>query len=149
MLRTALEGGFQDRILTRLITAYKERCQILCDVLASEPRIRVFLKPTGGYFVWVEFANLSAAGTSSDVGSAPEDPASRFARYCAGHGLKVMPGTKCDLVPDDFLQSEQPRDLCHNAVRLCFADMDRDDVEAGARRLIELYRAYVVENTGT
>jgi 2-aminoadipate transaminase len=147
VLRTALEEGFQDQILERLNESYKMRCKILCNVLESEPGIRIRCRPNGGYFVWVDFLDLPEAETMQvdvDVGveDGTDSPASVFARYCFERGLKFMPGMKCDSVFESFEQSGQPKELCQNSARLCFADMDADDVGDGARLLIELYREY-------
>jgi len=150
VLRTALEEGFQDQILERLNESYKERCKILCNVLESEPGIRISYRPNGGYFVWVDFLGLPEAETTTEIGvgvdvggkDGTDSPASVFARYCFERGLKFMPGIKCDSVSECFEQSGQPKELCQSSARLCFADMDIDDVWDGARLLIELYREY-------
>lgn len=151
VLRTALEEGFQDQILERLNASYKDRCRILCDILeTAEPSsIRIRCRPTGGYFVWVDFLDLPAAAaeTTRVVGSSTEEgadnsPASLFARYCLARGLKIMPGIKCDSVFDCFEQSGQPKELCQNSARLCFADMDVNDIADGARLLIQLHKEY-------
>ena len=142
VLRTALEEGFQDRILEGLNESYRERCRILCDVLESEPGIEIHSRPTGGYFLWVDFLDLPGAETQVDGDCGEDSPASLFARLCFGRGLKFMPGIKCDSVVECFEQSGQPKDLCQYSARLCFADMDVDDVGDGALLLIELYREY-------
>eukprot|EP00531_Pseudo-nitzschia_arenysensis_P007519 CAMPEP_0116117666 /NCGR_PEP_ID=MMETSP0329-20121206/1693_1 /TAXON_ID=697910 /ORGANISM="Pseudo-nitzschia arenysensis, Strain B593" /LENGTH=473 /DNA_ID=CAMNT_0003611243 /DNA_START=142 /DNA_END=1563 /DNA_ORIENTATION=+ len=147
IVRTALEEGFQDRILERLNESYKERCQILCDVLQSEPGIQLCYRPTGGYFVWVDFLDLPGVKTLCDGSSGSDSPASVFARFCFDRGLKFMPGIKCDSVFESFEQSKQPKELCQNSARLCFADMDLDDVEDGARMLVDLYREYTGKAT--
>ena len=147
IVRTALEEGFQDRILERLNESYKERCRILCDVLESEPGIQLHCRPTGGYFVWVDFLDLPGAETHSDTSSGADFPASVFARFCFDRGLKIMPGIKCDSVFESFEQSRQPKELCQNSARLCFADMDLDKVEDGARFLVDLYREYTGKAT--
>ena len=140
VLRTALEEGFQDEILQNLNASYKERSKKLCDTLESEPGIQIRCRPTGGYFVWVDFLDLPEPDSQS---SATESPASVFARFCFERGLKFMPGIKCDSVFDNFEQSKQRKGLCQNSARLCFADMDVDDVEDGAKMLIQLYREYI------
>lgn len=142
ILRTALEEGFQDQILERLNKSYKERCRILCDVLESEPGIRIRYRPKGGYFVWVDFLDLPEADNEIGSDSGADSPASTFARYCFKRGLKFMPGIKCDSVYDCFEQSGQPQELCQNSARLCFADMDVQDVADGAKLLVQLYREY-------
>ena len=130
ILRTALEEGFQDEILNRLNGSYRDRCLALCGVLESEPGIRIRRRPEGGYFLWVDFLGL------------PET-ASVFAAYCFDRGLRFMPGTKCDSVVEGFEQSGQPKELCENSARLCFADMDEGNVVDGATLLVRLYREYV------
>lgn len=144
VVRTALEEGYQDQILKGLNDSYKERCRILCDILESEPGIRISCRPTGGYFVWVDFLDLQEAETTDggDGDDGADSPASVFARYCFDRGLKIMPGMKCDSVYACFEQSGQPKELCQHSARLCFADMDVDDVRDGARMLVQLYREY-------
>eukprot|EP00536_Pseudo-nitzschia_multiseries_P002562 jgi/Psemu1/183704/e_gw1.34.173.1 len=140
IVRTALEEGFQDRILKRLNESYKDRCEALCNILESEPGIQIHCRPMGGYFVWVDFLDLPQA--ENEVS---DSPASLFAKYCLDRGLKFMPGVKCDLVMDCFEQSQQPKELCGSSARLCFADMDRNDVTDGAKLLVQLYREYVAK----
>ena len=143
VLRTALEEGLQDQILNRLNESYKERCQTLCNILESEPGIQIRCRPTGGYFVWVEFLDLPLAETKVDDVGADDSPASVFARYCLDRGLKFMPGVRCDSVMDCFEQSQQSKGLCGSSARLCFADMDQNDVADGAELLVQLYREYL------
>ena len=142
VLRTALEGGLQDRILAGLNASYQERCETLCDVLDSEPGIRIACRPAGGYFVWVDFLDLPR---TEDETGAGEPPSSAFASHCLRHGLRFMPGVRCDPVVDGFQQSGQPKDLCESSARLCFADMDLHDVSDGAKLLVRLYREYVAK----
>merc|ERR1711862_948464 len=118
----------------RLNKSYKDSSRKLCDILESEPGIRVHCRPTGGYFVWVDFLDLP------EIDDEANSPAAMFAKYCLDNGLKFMPGVKCDSVFECFEQSRQPKELCHNSARLCFADMNIDDTEDGARLLIRLYR---------
>ena len=118
----------------------------------------------------VEFLDLPEAGTSNanncngndsndgDGASAKpsSSPASIFSEYCLDRGLKIMPGIRCDPVhthpapkTEDSLFDQcgqQPRDLCYHSARLCFADMDADDVADGARLLARLYREYTGKN---
>ena len=94
ILRIALEEGLQDQILDRLNESYKDRCRILCDILESEPGIKIRYRPMGGYFVWVDFDFWGLPVTETkvvdDVGG--DCSASGFAGYCLDRGLKFMPG---------------------------------------------------------
>jgi hypothetical protein len=92
----------------------------------------------------VDFLDLQEAETTDggDGDDGADSPASVFARYCFDRGLKIMPGMKCDSVYACFEQSGQPKELCQHSARLCFADMDVDDVRDGARMLVQLYREY-------
>jgi hypothetical protein len=81
-----------------------------------------------GYFLWVEFSNISSAEI--------------FAGYCLDRGLKFMPGMRCDSVLEGFEESGQPKELCQHSARLCFADMELKDVSDGAKLLVKLYREY-------
>ena len=102
-------------------------------VLSNQPTIVSFviyhlLYVLKGYFLWVEFSNISSAEI--------------FAVYCLDRGLKFMPGVRCDSVLEGFEQSGQPKELCQHSARLCFADMDIIDVSDGAKLLVKLYREY-------
>lgn len=129
VMRTALTSGLQDKILRNLIQAYRERSEVLCDILETEPGIKIHNRPRGGYFIWIEFLHIASTDN--------------FYQYCLDRGVKFMPGTKCDPFLESCEQSMQPKDLCHNAARLCFADMDKQDVSDGAMLLVALYREYV------
>mmetsp|Transcript_18589 Transcript_18589/g.27570 ORF Transcript_18589/g.27570 Transcript_18589/m.27570 type:complete len:502 (+) Transcript_18589:38-1543(+) len=148
LLRTALENGLQDEILDKLNESYKDRCKILCSILESEPGIRICYRPMGGYFMWVEFLDLTTAEKKIDNNVIEDSPVSTFAKFCLDHGLKFMPGVKCDSVLDCFEQSQQPKELCETSARLCFADMDAGDVADGAKLLVHLYRKYKSETFG-
>ncbi|KAL3914806.1 MAG: hypothetical protein SGILL_005947 [Bacillariaceae sp.] len=141
LLRTALTGGWQERILKKLNASYQARCDMLCDILQTEPGIQVRIRPTGGFFVWVDFLDLPKDESSQ------LDPASAFATYCLSRGLKFMPGVRCDPLVDDCDQSRQSKDLCYNSARLCFADQNVEDVENGAKLLIDCYRDYTSQST--
>ena len=128
IMRTALTEGIQDRILDNLIASYKERSDILCDILETEPGIKIHKRPSGGYFVWIDFLNMNT---------------DTFYSFCLGRGLKFMPGIKCDpMMEDNFEMSMQEKGLCQHSARLCFADMDKDDIAEGAHLLVTLYREY-------
>jgi thiaminase/transcriptional activator TenA len=143
MVRTALEGGWQERILKQLVTSYKARCKKLCEILESEPGIHIRNRPLGGFFLWVDFKNLPEPSAAEDTPSVGGDAAAAFAKYCFDRGLKIMPGSRADSVLEDCASSRQPKDLCFNSARLCFADMDVQDLEEGATLLIQYYRQYV------
>jgi DNA-binding transcriptional MocR family regulator len=141
VLRTALTGGWQERILNDLVQSYRDRCNMLCDILQAEPGIQIYNRPIGGFFVWVDFVDLP---NNEDEF---KDPASAFAQFCLDRGLKIMPGTRCDSTLQDYASSQQSGELCYNSARLCFADMDVQDVEKGAKLLIECYREYTGKST--
>lgn len=62
-------------------------------------------------------------------------------------GVKIMPGVRCDPTIQDYYCSGQPKELCYQSARLCFADMDQTDVEEGAKHLVQYYQEFVELNT--
>ena len=132
-MRISLSEGIGDRVLKDLNTAYAKRCQALCDILQTEPGIQIDTIPLGGYFVWVTFSGI--------------DDTAVFDEYCQSKGVKFLAGRRCDsLSSEDDKEGENiwtcglPANTCQKRARLCFADMDFDDLEQGARLLVSCYR---------
>lgn len=136
VIRVALSRGYCDTILSELIQAYRQRCQLLCGILQSEPGIRLLPHniPRGGYFVWI----------SSFDGI---DDTSSFLEYCQPRGLSFLPGIRCAVTStpnsDNNSVNHEQYASCRRAVRLCFADMDVADIQAGSQLLIQCYRDFI------
>jgi 2-aminoadipate transaminase len=131
ILRIALAKGISDKVLDHLNESYKERCELLCDILKTEPGIQIDTVPRGGYFLWISFAGIVDAVV--------------FSEYCEGMGLQFLPGSRCDPLKDGIgeTMSGLPMDACLHWARLCFADLDTADLERGAHLLISCYREYI------
>lgn len=142
----ALETGRCDSFLDCLRLAYCRRSATMCDILATDERIKVANRPTGGYFLWVRL---------------PDDvDATNFLEFCqtrasdASSGVCFRPGMKCDGLFGDLTDEERN---INNAVigvselslrpcaRLCFADLDEDILYEGTRRFVKAFHEYVDE----
>jgi 2-aminoadipate transaminase len=128
LLYTSLSEGISDHVLTRLNTAYAERCRLLCQSLQTEAGIQIDTIPLGGYFLWVTFAGI--------------DDTTAFLEYCDGRGVKFLPGKRCDTTG---AEGESPTSACQKWARLCFADLDVADIEKGSRLLLSCYREYLAK----
>lgn len=117
LMRLVLESGLATKVLTNLREAYQHRANLLCDIL-EEVNIPVCVRPTGGYFLWIEL---------------PVNNVTEFAEYCLDRDIKFLPGRSCD----PFEGQE-----CAQYGRLCFADLPLSDLEEGARKLGGLLNAY-------
>jgi len=102
----------------------KERCDTLCDSVRSESKQMVFLKPRGGYFLWIHLAGLD---TIEMLDSAIE---SRV-RYHSGNKFSANNELK------DYL-------------RLSFSYYNVEDMSIGAERLSNViaaeYKSQIVSN---
>jgi DNA-binding transcriptional MocR family regulator len=146
LMRCALSNGLATNVLLSLQEAYYERSQLLCRILLegnedgtnADDSIRICTKPMGGYFLWIQLPSRVKAVD--------------FAAYCLeSNGVKILPGPSCDPFIDDSVSAssektnttEQDVDFVSNHARLCFADLVLEDLEKGARRLLELLREYL------
>lgn len=124
ILTTGLEDRTIDRVLTRLRKQYQKRCNLLCDVIDSEPDIELLCRPLGGYFVWIRFPERMG-------------PVDDFLNYCLERGVNFMPGQRCDSSPDDASS------LLQSHARLCFAKMDAEELEQGSALLLACFQSYM------
>jgi DNA-binding transcriptional MocR family regulator len=135
LLRTSLAEGIGDRILNKLNAAYKERSRRLYEILQTEPGIQIDSIPLGGYFLWISFSGV--------------DDTTTFVEYCESQGVKFLPGKRCDPLDEENSNaaafSGLPPNECQKWARLCFADLDVEDLEDGAKLLISCYREYVAD----
>ena len=147
IMRIALRSRRCDAVLQRLNAAYEGRARRMCDVLHEESGIRVVHRPLGGLFIWVKF---------------PDDVDARdLLNFCAGtaasdsaSGVRFLPGEACDarFGDGDLTQEERDRNDIVSGVsgasfrscaRLCFADLDEDDLVEGTRRLVRAFGEYM------
>jgi 2-aminoadipate transaminase len=128
ILRIALKEGIADRVLLRLNEKYRDRSHELCDILKTEPRIQIDSIPKGGYFLWITFP--------------PEvKSASVFLEFCKSKGLKFLSGERCDTFHG--LSGLGDSLLCNLSARLCFADMNVEDMRKGAKLLVSSFQEFM------
>jgi DNA-binding transcriptional MocR family regulator len=125
LLRVSLTEGIGDRVLTKLNAAYKQRVKLLCDILQTDSRIEIGATPTGGYFLWVAFPGVMAE---------------EFLEICMRKGVKFLPGGRCDPFENASASSGLDHDEFHSHARLCFADMDLEEIESGAKLLVSCFQ---------
>lgn len=140
----ALHSHIADTFLKKLNARYSDRARKLCNILQKEDRIILPNRcPTGGYFLWIKFP--------LDVDA--ED----FLKFCEqGDGkhleLRFRPGSKCDAFEDHVDGEEQIANDIASGVskssfksyaRLCFADLDDDNLLEGGRRLVQAFKMYM------
>jgi 2-aminoadipate transaminase len=133
VLKTGLSSGTVDRVLQRLRTQYRERCNLLCDKLEHELAIKLICRPTGGYFIWIRFP-CSMKGTTNS-----------FLEYCLEHGVRFMPGHRCDSCPVESSLTDTNNGTIplHSYARLCFAKLNSSEIEEGAKKFIDCFHSYM------
>ncbi len=110
-----IQGGAYDRSIATVKQALSERVDVLAEELTDKlPQAR-FVKPEGGYFLWLTF--------DEDV-----DGDALFAR-AAERGLTVVKGS-------DFLLGG-----AKNSLRLAYSGVGVEDIRTGVTRLAEAYAA--------
>ena len=131
LMYASLKSGISDRVLAKLNASYRERSQILCEILTSGDGIHLHRMPIGGYFVWVSFDGIT---DTSD-----------FLEFCVERGIRFLPGVRCDVttLSSSSLEFENESNFCRRYARFCFADLDLDDIQEGANRVLKCFRDYV------
>jgi len=138
MMTRAIESGVLDDYLDKLKLEYAERYRLVYNLLKEgEPRrmkIRQnsHVRRQGGYFIWVEFP--------SHVNS--DD----FLSYSVEHfGVKFMAGGRCDPFPlsNGGGDNDNTGIAIRSCARLCFADLDRDDLIDAMTAFLEAFRSYM------
>ncbi|CAB1074382.1 Transcriptional regulator, GntR family domain / Aspartate aminotransferase (EC [Olavius algarvensis Delta 1 endosymbiont] len=120
VMRSAIELGLLEKQLTKLKTVYNERKIALSNALRELlPDTVRFVEPEGGFFIWLEFADL--IDTSQLL--------------AAARRLKVgfLPGINFS-----------SRGALKNCARLSFAYFDVPELEEGARRLARAVNDYAL-----
>ena len=135
-MRVALSDGTCDVVLERLIAAHRDRAQLLCRILQTEPRIHVAQIPRGGFFVWIWLEGIADA--------------KEFLAYCRPRGVTFLPGSRCDSFVNttNTNDDDETGEACRRSARLCFADMDVEDIQEGAELLVQCYRDFMVDKGG-
>ena len=102
----------------------------MCNILREEPRISILnnkspISRQGGYFVWIGF------------------PRNDFVAYSLEkYGIRFMAGKRCDpfLLTQEGDMSSSFIQFC---ARLCFADLDREDLLNATATFVESFRSYM------
>ncbi len=132
MMTRAIESRLLDAFLERLRREYAERYDLMCNILNEESRI---VLPTrdypggrrGGYFLWIQFPSV----VDSDV----------FLRYSVQNfGVKFMAGGRCD----PFDEADPCGRSIRSCARLCFADLDREELGPATSSLLEAFRSFML-----
>jgi 2-aminoadipate transaminase len=107
-------SGALERSIEKVREALRERAQTLCAALERELPEARFVKPSGGYFLWVDLPR------GTDVGALFEAAAER--------GLLFVKGS-------DFVL-----DGADSSLRLAYSGVTPDEIQEGVGRLAEAYR---------
>ena len=135
LMRVALKERICDQVLAKLNRSYKERSELLCRILQTEPGITIHNIPLGGYFIWVSFEGI--------------DNTSDLLAFCQTKGVNFLAGERCgSFVQDNDDDNGWEGAWCRRSARFCFADLDVADLEAGAKRLIDCYQEYMTSREG-
>jgi 2-aminoadipate transaminase len=130
IMANAITSGLLDSYLDKLRIEYKERYELVCGILQGEPRLSVLSSNeprAGGYFIWVQFP--------------PTVNADDFLSYSVdNYGVRFMAGTKTNPFPDE---DDDIGETIKSCARLCFADLNRDDLRKGTETFIEAFQSYM------
>jgi DNA-binding transcriptional MocR family regulator len=147
VLEQALRHNIIDRVLQRLGKSYERRCNLFCDILEQQQKMkelpegrpwpRPLVRPQGGYFVWVRFPF----------------PVHEFWQYCRERNVNFMHGEQCDANPQSHAEEKHATDSDQSADqdsswlkyygRFCFAYLNDEDMEAGTKLLLRHYQSYL------
>jgi DNA-binding transcriptional MocR family regulator len=106
-------SGALDRSIETVKAALSERVAVLCDSLRSELPQAQFVKPDGGYFLWVRMPD----GTDVDA----------LRTAAAARGVEFVKGS-------DFVLEG-----CESEFRLAYSGVTPPEIEQGVKRLAEAY----------
>jgi 2-aminoadipate transaminase len=134
MMTHAIESNLLDAYLDKLKHEYAERYELMCNILKDEPRIAVLTRrcpgKRGGYFIWIEFPSV--------VNSA------EFLTYSMlNYGVKFMAGGRCD----PFTEADPCGSHIRSCARLCFADLDREELAPATSAFVESFRTFMNLNS--
>ena len=119
VVRSAIEMGLQQSQLETLRATYTERKGALCNALKEcLPESVRFIEPDGGFFIWLVF---------------PENvDTKRMLIEARQKNVGFLPGVKFS-----------SRSGLNNYARLSFSYFDVPELEEGARRLAEVFKAHM------
>jgi 2-aminoadipate transaminase len=110
-----LASGRLDEALTKVRAIYAQRAQCMCDALERELGDAIsFTRPLGGLFVWAKLTGANGAPTDSAA----------LAKRAIEQGVAFVPGAP-------FFANNPD----HSSLRLSFATMSEDLIEAGVLKL--------------
>ena len=119
-----LEDGLYDRHLTLLRSRYRDKCQMLQELLVNELGEAVeFVEPAGGLYLWMTIRDDIDTGLDGDL----------FQRSLA-EGVLYVPGEIC------VVSSGDPEGRGRRSMRLCYAYPTDDDLAEAGRRLARAVR---------
>ena len=107
-------SGAIDTSIELVRKALHERAGTLCDALERELPDARFVKPQGGYFLWVDLPR------GTDVGALFEAAAERGVQFVKGSDFVLDGGD--------------------SSLRLAYSGVTPDEIEEGVKRLAEAYR---------
>ena len=131
MMTHAIESNLLDKYLDKLRHEYAERYELMCDILKDEPRIAILTENVpnnrrGGYFIWVKLP-LTVNGEE-------------FVSYSIDKfGVRFMPGGRCD----PFTSTDDCGKYIRSCARLCFANIDREDLASATSAFVEAFRSFM------
>jgi len=134
MMTRAIESNLLDTHLDKLKLEYSQRYELMCNILREEPRISILndkspISRQGGYFVWIGFPSI--VNTDDFVAYSLEK-----------YGIRFMAGKRCD----PFLltqEGDRSGSSIQSCARLCFADLDREDLASATSIFVESFRSYM------
>ena len=131
----AIESNLLDSYLDKLRVEYGERYELVCNLLKAEPRITVLsqkspVKRQGGYFIWIQFP----LGVNSEE---------FFAYSMEKYSVRFMSGGKCDPFPQGGEVDDTTGASIRSCARLCFADLDRENLVSATKVFLEAFRSYM------
>ena len=125
IMRVSMESGaFADNV-ARVKHELQLRCEALCDAVQEELGWK-FLRPTGGYFVWVWVPiGVDIAKMRAEAEALPD-----------GEGVSWM-SSDIAAIPLSHPEESQGADT-NRAIRLSFAFYGKDELVDGVRRIAKL-----------
>ncbi|MBV9804244.1 MAG: PLP-dependent aminotransferase family protein [Solirubrobacterales bacterium] len=106
-------SGALERSIENVRNALRERAETLCEALSSELPEARFVKPSGGYFLWIDLPR------GTDVGALFEAAAERGVLFVKGSDF-VLAGAESSL-------------------RIAYSGVTPAEIEEGVKRLAEAY----------
>lgn len=133
VMAEAIKSNLLDIYLDKLKVEYAERYELVCKLLTEEPRIATLSRNSpvarqGGYFIWVGFP--------------PDVNSDDFLSYSLKtFGVRFMSGTKTDPFPSS--EGDISGESIRSCARICFADLEREELVKGTLAFIEAFRAFM------